>query len=76
MSQKQRSNSQLSAEILKYCPNYREYDEKARQESKERINQHLQGRKNEISKCVETVNNKYIKIDKYPYCYIYHVFRQ
>ena len=49
------SSIQLSAEILKYCPKYEIWDQKARLESKERIHEHLQGRKNEISKCVEAV---------------------
>ena len=55
MSRKRISPIPLSAEISKYCPKYEIWDQKARLESKERIREHLQGRKNGISKCVEAV---------------------
>eukprot|EP01083_Nonionella_stella_P155437 502095_1 len=44
----------LETDIELSCPNYKNYDKRARKDSKERINDHLEGRRDGIKRCVDT----------------------
>jgi len=51
------SMSSLDPQPEEFCPNYEEYDERARKESADRIHDHLQQRRGRISACVQVAVN-------------------
>eukprot|EP01084_Bolivina_argentea_P094817 170496_1 len=66
MSYKKKSskfNGRQSNEVLKYCPNYKKYDKRARNGSKTRINQHLSERRGGIINCVNQAIKEFKILD-------------
>eukprot|EP01084_Bolivina_argentea_P157664 274725_1 len=50
-------------EILKYCPNYKQYDRKTRNECKTRIEQHLLARRDGVINCVDQAIKEFKILD-------------